>query len=323
MNLDSLLPFGFNREDALIAMASLTALVLSLAIWQTLLVRDRLGPKLRLLSHRRAALKEQFLADDVDAGGEAVDFMRRTVQKFKLLSGREAEKASLKLLQAGLRSKNALVYFMFCRLTAPFVGGLVGLMVKWSPITKKMNDTTSSLIALMIVLVSAFVPNLYVSNMRTRRRAQLEKAIPDTLDLLVIAAEAGLSLDASFQRVAQELGPAWPEMAEELTLTSIELTFLNDRNKAMDNFVLRTDLDATRAVVNTLRQTEKYGTPVSQSLRVLSAEFRNARMMKAEEKAARLPVLMTLPMVMFILPPLFIVLIGPAILSMIDHLSKF
>jgi tight adherence protein C len=111
-------------------------------------------------------------------------------------------------------------------------------------------------------------------------------------------------------------------MADELALTSIELTFLSDRRRAMDNLAVRVDLEAIRAVINTLRQSEKYGTPLAQSLRVLSAEFRNARMMRAEEKAARLPVLMTLPMVIFILPPLFVVLIGPAILQIIDQLSK-
>jgi tight adherence protein C len=142
------------------------------------------------------------------------------------------------------------------------------------------------------------------------------------LDLLVISAEAGLSLDASFSRVARELAPAWPEMADELSLTAIELTYLSDRRRAMDNLAQRIDLESIRAVINTLRQSEKYGTPLAQSLRVLSAEFRNARMMRAEEKAARLPVLLTLPMVLFILPPLFIVLIGPAILQTIDQLSR-
>lgn len=323
MNFDSFLPPGFTREDALVAMATLTALITFLAIWQTLLVRDRIGPKMRILAGRRAALKAAYLAPDEAGGGEALDFMRRVVRRLKLLRGKEAEKASLKLARAGMRSKDALVYYMFGRLSLPFVFGLIGfILFKWTG-SFKMSDTNSTLAVLGMVVLGAFAPGVYVTNMTTRRREALEKAIPDTLDLMVIAAEAGLSLDASFNRVSRELGPAWPEMSDELTLASIELTFLSDRRKAMDNLNMRTDLDSIRAVVNTLRQSEKYGTPLAQSLRVLSAEFRNNRMMKAEAKAARLPVLLTLPMVMFILPPLFIVLIGPAILSMIDHLSKF
>lgn len=323
MNLDLFLSqWGVTSDEILVLMVTVTTLAIAIAVWQTLLVRDRIGPRMRLLAHRRAAMKEQYLADDAPES-EAVDFMRRVVRKLQLLRGSAAEKAALKLMQAGLRNKNALVYFMFARLSLPFAFGIVGMVLfKWMPIWQ-MKNLSSTLFVLVAVMIGAVAPTLYVTNMRERRRQQLEKAIPDCLDLLVIAAEAGLSLDAAFQRVARELGPAWPEMAEELQLTSIELTFLNDRHKAMDNLVLRTDLDSIRAVVNTLRQTEKYGTPLSQSLRVLSAEFRDNRMMRAEAKAARLPVLMTLPMVVFILPPLFVVLIGPAILSMIDHLSRF
>jgi tight adherence protein C len=324
MNLDLVLShWGFTRDDVLIAMVSLTALVFTVTVWQTLLVRDRIGPRMRLLAHRRAAMKEQYLAGESEPDSEVVNFMRRIVQRLKLLHGSSAEKAALKLLQAGLRGKNAMVYFMFARLALPVIFGIKGMMLfKWMPLWK-MKDLSSTLFVLGAVILGVMAPVIYVTNMRERRKQQLEKAIPDSLDLMVIAAEAGLSLDAAFQRVARELGPAWPEMAEELQLTSIELTFLDDRRKAMENLVLRTDLDSIRAVVNTLRQTEKYGTPLSQSLRVLSAEFRDNRMMKAEEKAARLPVLMTMPMVVFILPPLFVVLIGPAILSMIDHLSKW
>ncbi|MDF3073415.1 MAG: putative Flp pilus assembly protein TadC [Alphaproteobacteria bacterium] len=323
MNLDRLLShWGFTPDEIFIVMASLTTLVITVLIWQTLLVRDRIGPKMRLLAHRRAAMKEDYLAGDTP-DSEVTDLMRRILRKLKLLRGASAEKAAVKLTQAGLRGKNVMVYFMFARLALPFVFGVKGMMLfKWMPLWK-MKDFSSTLFVLGAVVLGALAPAIYVANMRERRKQQLEKAIPDCLDLLVIAAEAGLSLDAAFQRVAHELGPAWPEMAEELQLTSIELTFLDDRRRAMENFVLRTDLDSIRAVINTLRQTEKYGTPLSQSLRVLSAEFRDNRMMKAEEKAARLPVLMTLPMVAFILPPLFVVLIGPAILSMIDHLSKF
>ena len=140
------------------------------------------------------------------------------------------------------------------------------------------------------------------------------------MDLLVICAESGLSLDSGLERVSREIGNASPDLAEELQLTSVELGFLPERRQALLNLNRRTNLGAIRGVVNTLVQTEKYGTPLSQSLRVLANEFRDQRLLRAEEKAARLPATLTVPMIIFILPVLFIVLIGPAIISVLDNM---
>jgi tight adherence protein C len=160
-----------------------------------------------------------------------------------------------------------------------------------------------------------------VSNLTGKRQLALARALPDSLDLLVICAESGLSLDAALDRVANEIGAASPALAEELSLTSIELGFLPDRRQALLNLNRRTNLPSIRGVVNTLLQTEKYGTPLSQSLRVLANEFRDQRLLKAEEKAARLPATLTVPMIVFILPVLFIVLIGPAVIKVMDNLG--
>jgi hypothetical protein len=149
----------------------------------------------------------------------------------------------------------------------------------------------------------------------------MQKGLPDALDLMVICAEAGLSLDATLNRVSRELEASWPELAEEFGITAAELTFLPDRRQAFDNLNLRTNMASVRGVVNTLLQTAKFGTPLANSLRVLAAEFRDARMIKAEEKAARLPALLTVPLILFILPTLFIVLLGPAVLGIIDTFS--
>jgi tight adherence protein C len=149
----------------------------------------------------------------------------------------------------------------------------------------------------------------------------LAKGLPDGLDLLVICAESGLSLDAALDRVANEIGDANVELGEELSLTSIELGFLPDRRQALVNLNRRTNLPSIRGVVNTLLQTEKYGTPLSQSLRVLANEFRDQRLLRAEEKAARLPATLTVPMIVFILPVLFIVLVGAAIIRVMDNLG--
>src|SRR5690606_31613991 len=162
----------------------------------------------------------------------------------------------------------------------------------------------------------------YVKNATTKRQKALRKQLPDGLDLLVICAEAGLGLDAAFSRVSKEMVKSSPELADEVGLTSIELSFLPERRQALQNLSERTNMPEFRGVVNTLMQTEKYGTPLAQSLRVLSAEFRNERLLRAEEKAARLPAILTVPMIIFILPALFIVLIGPAILRAVDALSS-
>jgi tight adherence protein C len=161
-------------------------------------------------------------------------------------------------------------------------------------------------------------PDIWLKNKINKRTAAIRKGLPDALDLLVICAEAGLTVDAAFGRVARELGKAYPELGDEFGLTAIELGFLNERRQAFGNLAERVDLEAVRGVVTTMIQTEKYGTPLASALRVLSAEFRNERMMRAEEKAARLPAIMTIPLILFILPTLFVVILGPASCSIND-----
>ena len=163
---------------------------------------------------------------------------------------------------------------------------------------------------------------MWLKNKVKKRSDAVRKGLPDALDLLVICAEAGLTVDAAFNRVAKELGKAYPELGDEFGLTAIELGFLNERRQAFENLATRVDLEAVRGVVTTMIQTEKYGTPLASALRVLSAEFRNERMMRAEEKAARLPAIMTVPLILFILPTLFIVILGPAACSISDNLFK-
>lgn len=325
MNLRDLLPAGVTPEDLVVGMAMLTAGVTTIAVWQTLTVRDRLAPRLRLLQARRAVMKSDYLKGDTEVVPDSATMsqIRQVVERLKLAKGRDAEKASMALTRAGMRSKDALVLYQFARLCLPLAMGLLAALMLYLFEVPKLPVPLRAVVTMTMLVLGAYAPNLYVRNVAQKRRHKIERAMPDTLDMMVISAEAGLSLDATFNRVAKELAPAWPEMADELALTAIELTFLSDRRRAMDNLAQRVELESIRAVINTLRQSEKYGTPLAQSLRVLSAEFRNARMMRAEAKAARLPVLMTLPMVLFILPPLFIVLIGPAILQVIDELSHF
>jgi tight adherence protein C len=189
---------------------------------------------------------------------------------------------------------------------------LLELWPDWTPF-KKFGVTAAALI------LSYKAPDIYLKNKISKRSDAIRKGLPDALDLLVICAEAGLTVDAAFGRVAKELGKGYPELGDEFMLTSIELGFLTERRQAFENFAMRVDLDAVRGVVTTMIQTEKYGTPLASALRVLSAEFRNERMMRAEEKAARLPAIMTVPLICFILPTLFIVILGPAACSIADN----
>ena len=207
--------------------------------------------------------------------------------------------------------------YLGARLVLPFVvGGGALLFVTY--IGTELSTMSTLMVAGAGVLVGGYFPVIMLRNAIQKRYHKLRKQLPDGLDLLVICAEAGLSLDAALTRVARELGGSAPELADEIGLTSIELGFLPNRRQALLNLIRRADIPPIRAVVNTLTQTERYGTPLAHSLRVLAGEFRDERMMRAEEKAARLPAIMTVPMILFILPTLFVVLIGPAIIQAME-----
>jgi len=177
----------------------------------------------------------------------------------------------------------------------------------------------------MALLASAgafFLPDLVVMQLAKKRQKDLQRGLPDALDLLVVCAQAGLSLDSAIGRVAREIGFSSPAIGEEFSLTALELGFLPERRQALENLKNRTGLKDIQAVVSTLVQSEKYGTPLAYALKVLSAEFRRERLMRAEEKAAQLPAIMTLPLALFILPVLFMVVIGPAIIRAIASFSN-
>jgi tight adherence protein C len=248
--------------------------------------------------------------------------MRRVVDVFKLMQSQQTDKLHDRLSQAGLRSRDAIIVFLFFKVATPVLLGAVAFLLVYLMQFGDLAPVGRLAVVLGGIGLGFFAPELYVSNLTKKRQLSLGKALPDGLDLLVICAESGLSLDASLDRVANEIGDANTALAEELSLTSIELGFLPDRRQALTNLNRRTNLPSIRGVVNTLLQTEKYGTPLSQSLRVLANEFRDQRLLRAEEKAARLPATLTVPMIVFILPVLFIVLIGPAIISVMDTLIK-
>jgi tight adherence protein C len=321
--LDTALPFGLTGEGVLILLSAGAAFMMVVAIWYGLLERHPMEARAKLLASRRDELRGQMLKDKGARRRqkEGLSLMRRVVAALKLLQSQQTDKLHDKLSQAGLRSRDAIVVFLFFKVAMPVVLGATAFVAVYLLQLFDLSPGARILTVLGGVVLGFFSPELYVSNQADKRQKAIQMALPDGLDLLVICAESGLSLDAALDRVANELGAANPELGEELQLTSIELGFLPDRRQALINLNRRTNLPSVRGVVNTLLQTEKYGTPLSQSLRVLANEFRDQRMLKAEEKAARLPATLTVPMIVFILPTLFIVLIGPAIISVMDNLG--
>ncbi|WP_340119732.1 type II secretion system F family protein [Pelagibius sp. 7325] len=323
MTFADLLPDGMTVEELLIAMSSISVLVSVLAVWYTFLHRDATAQRARMIASQRRDMRSTVMGPRRrEAHQPSMTIMRSVVEMLKVLRSAQANKVSLKLMRAGWRSKDALVRFFFAKFALPFIFGGIAVLMLYVLDAYAMTETSKAIWALGATLGGAYLPDILVYNAATKRREAIRKCLPDALDLMVICAEAGLSLDATLLRVADEMQKTAPELSDEFSLTGLELGFLPDRRTAMQNLAKRTDLTVLRGMVGTLLQAERYGTPLAQSLRVLSAESREERAMKAEEKAARLPALLTVPMIVFILPPLFIVLIGPAILRTIDALSK-
>jgi tight adherence protein C len=309
-------------------MSALAVVALMVAIYAASTVRDPMAKRVKALNERREQLKAGITASTrkrtrLNQTSRATDRMRSFLGGLKMLQDKQLKDAQIKLMQAGIRSKDAAIAVIFGRLALPVViGGTVvfGVYVlDWLPTWGGLKHYM--LVAGSLIL-SYKAPDLFVQNRITKRTAAIRKGLPDALDLLVICAEAGLTVDAAFHRVSKELGKGYPELGDEMALTAIELGFLTDRRTAFENLAQRVNLDSIRGVVTTMIQTEKYGTPLASALRVLSAEFRNNRMMKAEEKAARLPAIMTVPLILFILPVLFIVILGPAACSISDNMFK-
>lgn len=321
MSFAGLLPFGIALEPFILGMSVLSASATALAVWSALLHRNPAAQRARAMFAQRRALRDELLTPKRrDDSPRQSAIMHRVVERLRLLKGEQTDKVRTKLMRVGWRSKDAIVVFLFWKLTLPFIAGGLAVFFLYGTGLYDMSEGARLLASLLAVLVAAYLPEIYVKNATQKRQDKIRKAFPDTLDLMVICAEAGVSLDATIARVAGEMDQAAPEIADEFRLTGLELGFLPNRQTALQNLAARTGMDTIRALVNTLVQAERYGTPLAQSLRVLSAESRKDRVMKAEEKAARLPALMTVPMIIFILPPLFVVLLGPAVLDIIDAL---
>jgi tight adherence protein C len=287
-------------------------------IWMALIENDPLASRLKNISQRKSELREIELHRKLSrrAVTENASLAKRISQKLKLEQGRKIDELRLKLARAGYRTRDMMFVYLFMKLAVPVGMGVFSFFVVFVLHMFDLKPAIGMVVVCVAAVFGMMLPDIFIKNKSQKREQILRKAMPDGLDLLVICAEAGLGLDSSFERVSREIGPSCPELSEEIGLTAVELSFLPDRAKALQNLADRVPLPGVVALSNTLIQTEKYGTPLTQALRVLSAEMREERVMAAETKAAKLPATLTVPMILFILPPLFAVLIGPAVLKL-------
>ena len=307
-------------------LVGIAAAAMLLAIYAAVTVRDPMAKRVKALNERRDQLKAGIVTvnakkrQSIVRRNETTDSIKSFLESLKVLQDSQLHEIQQRLAQAGIRKKEWAVAVVLARMIGPIVLGILfGVLIYgvnyfplW-PAYKKFGLFAGA------VVFGYKGPDIWIKNLINKRTKEIRKGLPDALDLLVICAEAGLTVDAAFGRVARELGRAYPELGDEFALTAIELSFLTERRLAFENLAYRVNLESVKGVVTTMIQTERYGTPLASALRVLSAEFRNERMMRAEEKAARLPAIMTIPLILFILPTLFIVILGPAACSISDN----
>ena len=309
-------------------LAGIAALAVIFAIYAAVTVRDPMVKRVKALNERREQLKAGIVTgarrrQSLVRKNHTTDKIKELLSTLKVLQDSQIHDIQQKLAFAGIRKKEYAVAVIFARMVLPIVLGLVAAtLLYWTNTFPEWSSFKRFAGFAGAVILGYKGPELYINNIASKRTDAIRKGLPDALDLMVICAEAGLTVDAAFGRVAKELGRAYPELGDELTLTAIELSFLTERRMAFENLAYRVNLEAVRGVVTTMIQTERYGTPLASALRVLSAEFRNERMMRAEEKAARLPAIMTVPLILFILPVLFIVILGPAGCSIADAFAN-
>jgi len=300
-------------------LASVAAIATVLTLAMPLLSPDTLGKRMKSVALEREKIRQrerERLArgekEKIALRSSPKQYMQRVVEQFNLTKWLAQEEAREKLVQAGFRGQAPYVAFLFFRAVTPIVLFLFTLFYLFVMLDVDQPPTIKIGLCLGAAYIGMQVPYYFLKNRITKRQVSIKRAFPDALDLLLICVESGMSVEAAFKRVSEEIGSQSVALAEELTLTTAELSYLQDRKQAYENLAKRTDLDGVKSVCMALQQAERYGTPLAQTLRVLSQENRDMRMAEAEKKAAGLPPKLTVPMIVFFLPVLFVVILGPA-----------
>jgi tight adherence protein C len=297
--------------------AAIAAMATVITLAMPLLAGDNLDKRMKSVALEREKMRQR--ERERMARGERVilrvspkQYMKRVVDQFNLAKWVGQETAREKLIQAGHRGQAPYVAYLFFRMVSPVVAFMVAVFYIFFVMKMEQPPTIKIAMCLFAAYVGMQLPWLFLKNQIAKRQLSVRRAFPDALDLLLICVESGMSIEAAFRKVSLEIGSQSIPLAEEFTLTTAELSYLQDRKVAYENLAKRTDLEGVKAVCMALAQSERYGTPLGQTLRVMAQENRDMRMSEAEKKAAALPPKLTVPMILFFLPVLFIVILGPA-----------
>jgi tight adherence protein C len=308
----------FSLETMILITASAAAFVSVLAIGLPLLERDPFSSRLKSVARRREELQAQQRdrlnerQTTTRRKGPRHDWMKTIVDRLNMQKVVDSPEVRNRLSQAGWRGRGPAYTFVFLRVALPIILATVAAVVVFGSSNLEIPGIVKLLICGGVGFFGYILPGVFLTNAIKKRQSELLKGFPDALDLITICVEAGLSMEAGFSRVTEEIADNSPILAEEFGLTTAELAFLGDRRQALENFAARTGQEAIKALATSLIQSEKYGTPLGVALRVLSRENRESRMSRAEKKAGGLPAALTVPMILFFLPVLFMVLVGPA-----------
>ena len=302
-------------DTAILALAIAAALLSACHLWRIARREDRRD---RLAALRGAATNRTVPAERLNwyarLGG--------IIAASPIVGMAEQQRLLAVLTACGIKAHGSLASFVASKVYGAFVvPALLWLSMEWCDL---FSSLTAIRVALLIaaLMIGWRMPDLFLSRFAARRRLQLERGLPDALDLLVICAEAGLSLDQAIEQVSEDLRSSNPAVAEEFAITASEMRVLSNRGEALENFARRTGVASLRSIIATLNQAIRFGTPLAQSMRILGAEMRNARLLRIEERAARLPVLLAIPLALFILPSLLLVIGTPVALRLADTLSS-
>ena len=315
--IDFLIDYLFDVKFMTMALAAVAAVATVLTLAMPLLVTDTLSKRMQAVAFEREKIRQRE-RERLAQGSKASlrqspkAYMNTIVQNFNLNKWVGQDEARAKLVQAGYRGQAPYVTYLFFRMTMPALMLVGSLFYVFVVLQLEQPPMVKIGICIAAAYFGMHIPYLFLKNKIQRRQLSIKRAFPDALDLLLICVESGMSIEAAFRRVSSEIGSQSVELAEEFTLTTAELSYLPDRRQAYENLAQRTDLEGVKSVCMALQQAERYGTPLGNTLRIMAQENRDMRMSEAEKKAAGLPPKLTVPMIVFFLPVLFIVILGPA-----------
>lgn len=319
--MNTLMRYVLDPQFVVVVLAAVAAFATVTSFVLPLLSGDRLDARMKYVSTERERLRAEriaHLAEEQRQGRLRKDpksFMKRVVEQLNLRKALETDATRERLKMAGLRGQAPVVAFLFFRAVLPIAGFGLTFFYLFFVNTYDLGPLVRLGLSIGGAYIGFYLPNIFISNLIQRRQKSIKRVFPDSLDLLLICVQAGMSIESAMNKVAAEIGSRSLELAEEFSVTTAELSYLPERRQAYENLGKRTGIAVVRAVGTSLIQAERYGTAIGQALRVLAKESRDMRMAEAEKKAAALPPKLTVPMILFFLPVLFIVILGPAFIQ--------